>query len=134
MFQMTSGGSLQRLFSMFPNGWPGRGLLLLRITNGVFAIHFGVAQLLGTQHSSATLPLDLAAAIAGILLLVGIWTPIVGGLLAAIEMGILWLGSGWSEDTILSAAIALSIAMLGPGVWSVDAAIFGRQRLEFPRD
>jgi uncharacterized membrane protein YphA (DoxX/SURF4 family) len=119
---------------MFPNGWPGRGLLLLRITNSVFVIHFAVAQFFESQHSAATPPLDAAAAVAGVLLLVGIWTPIVGGLLAALEIAILWLGSGRSEDAILSAAIALSIAMLGPGVWSVDAAIFGRQRLEFPKD
>lgn len=119
---------------MFPNGWPGRGLLLLRITNGVFVIHFGVAQLLGSQPNPATLPLVAAATIAGVLLLVGIWTPIVGGLLAAFEIGILWLGTSRPEDAILCGAIALSIAMLGPGVWSVDAALFGRQRLEFPKD
>ncbi len=119
---------------MFPNGWPGRGLLLLRVANGVFVIRDGVAQLSGSKHTFAMLPLHAAAVIAGALFLAGIWTPIVGALLAALEIGVLWQGTGRPEDAILSAVIALSIAMLGPGVWSVDAAVFGRQRLEFPKD
>ena len=131
---MTRGGPLQRLFSMFPNGWPGCGLLLLRIAIGLFVIHDGAAQWSGSQQSSAILPLHAAAAIAGVLLMAGIWTPIAGALLGLIEIGILWCGTGRSEDAILSVAVALSIAMLGPGVWSVDAVAFGRQRLEFPED
>ncbi len=119
---------------MFPNGWPGRGLLLLRVANGIFVIHDGIAQLSGSQHTSAALSLYIAAVIAGGLFLVGIWTPIIGALLAVLEMGMLWHGTGRPGDAILSAAIAMSIAMLGPGVWSVDAAIFGRQRLDFPKD
>jgi uncharacterized membrane protein YphA (DoxX/SURF4 family) len=71
---------------------------------------------------------------AAALLLVGIWTPIVGTILALLEIGMLVHGTIRSEDAILAAAIALSVAMLGPGAWSVDAAIFGRQRLEFPSD
>ncbi len=125
---------MQRLYSMFPNGWPGRGLLLLRVANGMFVIHEGVAQLLGSQHALVTLSLDATAAVAGALFLVGIWTPIVGVLLAALEIGMLWSGTGQLEDAILSIAISLSIALLGPGVWSVDAALYGRHRLEFPED
>jgi uncharacterized membrane protein YphA (DoxX/SURF4 family) len=71
---------------------------------------------------------------AGVLLLLGIWTPIVGSLLAAVEIGLLAEGSSRPDDAILCAVIALAVAMLGPGVWSVDAAIFGRQRLEFPNE
>lgn len=119
---------------MFPNGWPGRGLLLLRFSDGVFVLHQAVAQLSGSQHTSVTLPMNGAAMVVGALLLCGICTPIVGTLLAALEIGMLFAGMGSPEDAILSAAIALSVAMLGPGVWSVDAALFGRQRLEFPRN
>lgn len=79
-------------------------------------------------------PLNAAAVIAGALLLFGIWTPIVGTLLALHEIGMLLPGTVRPEDAILFAVIALSVAMLGPGGWSVDAAIFGRQRLEFPSD
>ena len=116
---------------MFPNGWPGRGLLLLRVANGIFVIHGSLPPLLGSQQFS---PFAASAALAGVLLLVGIWTPIVGVLLAALEIGMLVGGIGRPEDTLLSAVIALSIAMLGPGVWSVDAVVFGRHRLELPEN
>jgi putative oxidoreductase len=119
---------------MFPNGWPGRGLLLLRIANGSFVIHQGVVQLSASQHSSAILAACAVSVAAGALLILGIWTPIVGSLLAVLEIGMMMLGTDRSTDTILWAVIALAVAMLGPGVWSVDAAIFGRQRLEFPNE
>ena len=119
---------------MFPNGWPGRGLLLLRIAEGVFVFHHGATQWPGSQHIAAALPMNAAAVIAGAMLLIGFCTPIVGMLLAALEIALLLTGSGRAEDVILASAISLSVAMLGPGVWSVDAALFGRQRLEFPED
>ncbi len=37
------------------------------------------------------------------------------------------------EDTwihMLVAMLAISVAMLGPGAWSIDARLFGRQRIE----
>jgi hypothetical protein len=119
---------------MFPNGWPGRGLLLLRIANGGFVIHQGILQLSASQHASMMQPVCAASVAAAALLTLGIWTPIIGSLLALLEIAMLVEGTGRSEDAILYAVIALSIAMLGPGVWSVDAAIFGRQRLEFPNE
>jgi uncharacterized membrane protein YphA (DoxX/SURF4 family) len=33
------------------------------------------------------------------------------------------------ESHILLAILAISLAMLGPGAWSVDAQIFGRKRI-----
>lgn len=119
---------------MFPSGWPGRGLLLLRIANGSFVIHQGVVQLSALPHAPAVLPVYAASVAAGTLILFGIWTPIVGSLLAVLEIVMVVEGTSRSEDAILCALIALAVAMLGPGVWSVDAAIFGRQRLEFPNE
>ncbi len=117
---------------MFPNGWPGRGLLLLRLSNSGLVIYQAVAQI-GTPHSALTMLLA-SSVLAGVLLLAGLWTPIVGALLAALEIAIFFWGPDRPENALFSAAVALSIAMLGPGVWSVDAALFGRHRLEFPQD
>jgi uncharacterized membrane protein YphA (DoxX/SURF4 family) len=33
------------------------------------------------------------------------------------------------ESHILLAVLAISLAMLGPGAWSIDALIFGRKRI-----
>lgn len=129
--QMIQGGVLQRLFSMFPNGWPGLGLLLLRVSVGVLVLHQSVSQFTGSIHSSITL---VTTAIAGLLFLFGIWTPATGLILATLQILKLWSGMERAEVAVLVAAVALSIAMLGPGVWSIDAALFGRHRLELPED
>jgi hypothetical protein len=76
---------VQRLFSMFPNGWPGRGLLLLRLVSGIFLIDDGVAELLGgAQWPVVIRPLLETAA--GMLLLVGLWTPMAGVLVVMLEL------------------------------------------------
>jgi uncharacterized membrane protein YphA (DoxX/SURF4 family) len=39
------------------------------------------------------------------------------------------------EHHLLLAVLAISVAMLGPGAWSVDARLFGRKRLNLgPRN
>ena len=41
------GDFLQRLFSTFPDGWPGLGLLLLRFGAGIALICFGIIDVTG---------------------------------------------------------------------------------------
>jgi uncharacterized membrane protein YphA (DoxX/SURF4 family) len=120
---------LQRLYSMFPNGWPGRGLLLLRLASGTLLIYDGISRILGSPRLAPT-PLQLIATIAGIFLLVGLWTPIAGIAVTITELSILLAGTNQPRSAILLAALGVSIAMLGPGSWSIDALLFGRQRLE----
>lgn len=72
----------------------------------------------------------IIGACAGILFLVGLWTPFVGTLIAAVE---LWLALTSIIDPWLSIALATicgTAAMLGPGAFSVDARLFGRRHLE----
>jgi putative oxidoreductase len=123
------GGFLQRLFSMFPNGWPGTGLLLLRLVAGFLLIHDGITALIGTSRHE-TVASQVIAASAGIFLLAGLWTPIAGGLLAIVELWLIVTGTPHLRATILLAAIGVAIAALGPGAWSIDARLFGRQRLD----
>jgi putative oxidoreductase len=126
---LRQGGLLQRLFSMFPNGWPGRGLLLLRIVAGSLLIHDGIVGLMGApQRESVTL--EVIAASAGIFLLAGLWTPIAGALVAATELWIALSGTDRLRGTIMLAAMGAAIAVLGPGAFSIDALLFGRKRLD----
>jgi putative oxidoreductase len=119
---------LQRLFSTFANGWPGAGLLLQRILAGAMLVRFGILQLAGTSGSTSIIP-QCVAACAGILLLVGLWTPVVGTLIAGVE---LWIASNNPGDPwipIVLATLGATAAMIGPGAWSIDARLFGRKRI-----
>ena len=66
----------------------------------------------------------------GALLIAGLGTQIAGALLA---VDALWnvFASAHPWSWILVAAIGASLALLGPGAWSVDARLFGWKRLEF---
>jgi putative oxidoreductase len=120
---------LQRLFSMFPNGWPGKGLLILRLVASGFLIQDGIGVLVAPSHPEAT-SLSLVAGASGIFLLVGLWTPVAGIIAASSELVIALSGMEHLRVSILLIAFGISIAMLGPGTWSIDALLFGRQRLD----
>jgi len=119
---------LQRLFSTFANGWPGVGLLLQRILTAMLLIRFGIIELTGTPFSSSWIP-PLLCACAGTFLLVGLWTPIVGAVIAVIEVwfAMTHLGDAWTP--IVLATLAGTVAMIGPGAWSIDARLFGRKHI-----
>jgi uncharacterized membrane protein YphA (DoxX/SURF4 family) len=114
---------------MFPHGWPGRGLLLLRLVMGFFLIHDGLFALMGPPQRES-IALQVIAAIAAIFLLIGLWTPIAGALVTLTELWIALRGTDHLRSMILLAMIAIAIAILGPGAQSIDAVLFGRKRLD----
>ena len=85
----------------------------------------------------ATLPpvatLQLVAAGAAALLLVGLWTPVAGVLTAVAELVLAFSHPADPWTHILLAALGASLAMLGPGAWSLDARLFGRKRIQIPQ-
>jgi len=120
---------VQRLFSTFPNAWPGAGLLLLRLVVAVPAIADGSTALLSGlgQPTPWIRVLELAG---GTLLLLGLWTP-VGAVLLAVSQAWLAFGRGAIDIApVIAAAVAVSLIMLGPGAWSADARLYGRKRLD----
>jgi hypothetical protein len=68
----------------------------------------------------------------GILLIPGLWTPIVGTLVALIEIWQILMPTGDRWVPLLLGTIGGALAMLGPGLWSVDARLFGWRRVEAP--
>jgi uncharacterized membrane protein YphA (DoxX/SURF4 family) len=120
---------LRRLFSTFAHGWPGAALLLLRLVTGIALIDRGVTGLWSRPPIHLAVPCALAIA-GGILLIVGLWTPIAGALVVALEgwKGFSQLGDPWIH--ILLGTLGAALALLGPGAWSVDARLFGWKRLD----
>lgn len=73
------------------------------------------------------------AAVAAVLLLIGLWTPIAGAVTAIVELWLALTSLGDFWLSIMATTIAGALAMLGPGAWSVDARLFGRKRISVGR-
>ena len=69
----------------------------------------------------------------GILLLAGLWTPVAGTLVAVLEVWIVCFGASDPLIPVTLATLGATLAMIGPGAWSVDARLFGRKRIEVPK-
>lgn len=122
---------LQRLFSTFPNAWPGAGILVLRLTAAIGLLVGGVPELRGLPYP-ALFAARVIAVSTGILPFVGLWTPFAGALQAIIE---LWDAASRGSTAgihLLLAVVGVSLVMLGPGAWSIDARLFGRKRIDIP--
>ena len=76
---------------------------------------------------------QLMAACAAMLLLVGLWTPVAGVLMAIAELCLAFSHSNDPWMHILLGTLGAALAMLGPGAWSVDARLFGRKRIHIPQ-
>ena len=120
---------MRRLFSSFARGWPGVGLLLLRVAAGSSLIARSIL-VLGNTPTFGTGFFQLFIATAGLLLIAGLWTPIVAAVMVLLELWRIISRHGDPASDILLCVLALAIALLGPGAWSVDARLFGWKRID----
>ena len=124
---------MQRLFSTFADSWPGRGLAIQRALVAAIIAHSFITNLGRTPHFLAILTQVIAAG-AGLLLLVGLWTPLAGAMIALVELWIVFSRAGDPWMPGIAALLGGTLAMIGPGAWSVDAHLFGRKHIEISND
>jgi len=104
----------------------------MRAGIGIGLIYSAAAWLLAEIPAPVSVAQSVLAAAAGVFLLAGLWTPVMGALAALDQIWIALsppasLPAGQLIHVFL-AVLSASVAMLGPGVWSIDARLFGRRR------
>ena len=122
---------MRRLFSTFAGGWPGMGLLLMRLVVGTALVARAGLTLWSDPPIGTTITCAFLA-VCGILLIPGLWTPFAGTLVALTEIWQILTFPGDPWVPVLLATIVGALAMLGPGLWSVDARLFGWRLVEAP--
>jgi uncharacterized membrane protein YphA (DoxX/SURF4 family) len=133
---------LRRLsFTTYPDGWPGLGLLLLRIAVGITAGVQGGAYLINSSMLTAlTWIVGCLMLVSGAFLLIGFLTRITDLMIAIGSIGF-WLSwfSPYTSDLfdarlslIFLMVMSAAIFLLGPGAYSLDARLFGRREIIIP--
>ena len=121
---------MRRLFFTFADRPPDVGLLLLRVVAAT-ALILRCGQLHNASLQMITA--HIVAAGAGLLLLFGSWTFVAAAIVAIAELFIAFSHNQHPGISVLLASLAVAIALLGPGAWSVDARRFGWRRIEIRR-
>ena len=134
-------GPLQRLFSTFPSGRPGVGLLLLRIALGGTAVAFGAVELaVPTGRTPLAWVVGSLLLVSGAGLIIGFLTPLASLLTGLCVLGITlsWLPGpslgclGGRLVVLVLVLTAIGLALLGPGAFSLDGHLFGRREIVIP--
>lgn len=114
---------MRRLFATFPTGAPGCGLVLLRVVAALSLQADASGHLVLTQQASIP---GVALLLLSIALLVGLFTPVVALVAAAIEATMLGTSASAGIALMLQGPmICVALALLGPGGYSLDARLFG---------
>ena len=124
---------------MFPDGWPGLGLLLLRASVGVGLAAFAYPHLVSKDYGLMTMAVPTLAVAIGVFLVLGYLTKFASVLAALISTSaaLAWLPTMDEKavrlSSLFTAIIAVAILCLGPGAFSLDARRHGRREIIIPR-
>jgi putative oxidoreductase len=96
------------------------------------ALFYSCVGCLSAKPVCGTLVAQSVGALAGVLLVAGLWTPVAGVLAAMIEAWIAFSVPNGAAFPAMLGVLCASLAMIGPGAWSLDAWLFGRKHIEPP--
>jgi uncharacterized membrane protein YphA (DoxX/SURF4 family) len=103
--------------------------MLQRFVMAAVLLYGAVAHPRETAQLASLAPL-LMDACAAMLLVFGLWTPVVGAIVACRELWIVFSGGGDPWMPLVLATLGATLAMIGPGAWSIDARLFGRRQIK----
>jgi uncharacterized membrane protein YphA (DoxX/SURF4 family) len=96
---------------------------------GTVLLHQGIVCLLDATPCAQVVP-QASGAFAGALLLVGLWTPVAGTVVAIADGWLVWSSAGDPVSSAMVTVLGATLAMIGPGAWSLDARLFGRRHIQ----
>jgi uncharacterized membrane protein YphA (DoxX/SURF4 family) len=96
----------------------------------------GAALLYGAAatHGGMVAAPQVVGALAGLLLIAGLWTPAAGVVAGLAEAWIAFSSSAHICNPAVLAMLGVTLALIGPGEWSVDARLYGRKHIVPPRN
>ena len=118
---------MQRLFSTFAEGPPGTGLLIQRLLVGGALLYCAMAPPGDTFGAP-----QVIGALSGVLLIAGVWTPIAAVVAACEEAWVVISSPAHPGMPAILAVFAVTLALIGPGAWSIDARLYGRKHYAPP--
>lgn len=130
------------MFSTFPDGIPGLGLLILRSALGG-ALALRAFACLHNRHdwNPAIVTVILLMVLSALVIIVGYRTRVAAVAAAvAIVVGMISCAGGpglqildTRTTEVFAIVIAAAVACLGPGVFSLDSCLFGRREIVIPK-
>ena len=102
---------------------------MLRVLAGGALVCQGITAIRAENHIGPLVVAQITGAAAGFLILGGLWTPVVGLLAGMVEVWIAFTQSATQPLAIILAGLGISLAMIGPGAWSIDAQLYGRKQI-----
>ena len=119
---------MQRLFSMFPTGMAGGGLLTFRVCVAVVFVVDSPAHPLDGKSIWLLLPFLIMSGT----LCIGLFTPYAAAIGCLTELSAAWGADIQAAFHLIVVALEMAaLGMLGPGAYSLDSLIFGRKLISF---
>jgi hypothetical protein len=137
---------VDRLYSRFPGGSVGLALLLLRVVDGLGLVGVGIRVITPAKDSSeptSVMLLGLVLVASAMMLILGLRTSLAGSAAAVCTAGAALFASHhlrrfaseidvWLFLFALVFFLSSSLALLGPGGYSLDARLSGWRMIKLP--